>query len=67
MAEKKSNKKLSILEFPGGLVIKDLMFSLLRFKFSSWPKNFCKLETQKRKKEEREGRKEGRDHSGEMG
>lgn len=38
--KKKSNKKLSILEFPGGLVIKDPALSLLWLGFSLWPRNF---------------------------
>ena len=48
-------------------MIKDLMLSLLRFKFNFWPKNFCKLQTQKRKKEERKGGKEGKKEGREGG
>ena len=28
-------------KFPGGLVIKDMVFSLLWLRFNSWPGNFC--------------------------
>ena len=33
-------KKTKILEFPGGLAIKDLVLSLLWLRFDPWPGNF---------------------------
>ena len=39
-------------KFPGGLVVKDLMLSLLWHRFDSWPQNVCMLWAQLKKRKE---------------
>ena len=36
-------KSISVREFPGGLVVKDLVLSLLWLGFDPWCRNFCML------------------------
>ena len=42
-----------ILEFPGGLVVKDLVLLLLWLRFSPRPGNFCMLQVQPKKKKKK--------------
>lgn len=59
-----------MLEFPGGLLIKDLVLSLLEFRFSPCPGNFHMPQEwpkRKKKKERQEERQEGRQKRGKEG
>ena len=46
-----------ILEFPGGLVVKDLVLLLLWLRFSPRPGNFCMLQVQPKKKKKKKTKK----------
>ena len=51
MALGKKKKKITRqVEFLGGLVVKDLVLSLLWHRFDLWPRNFCILQAQPNKK-----------------
>ena len=44
------SKKLHTEEFPGGLAVKDSMLPLLWLEFDHWPRIFCVLQAQPKKK-----------------
>ena len=41
------------MEFPGGLVVKDSVLSLLWLGLNFWPRNFCRLWAQPKKKKKK--------------
>ena len=47
---KGSSKDTASEEFPGGLVVKDSVLSLLWLGLDPWPGNFCMLQVQLKKK-----------------
>lgn len=49
------NLKSIVLEFPGGLVAKDLVLSLLWHEFNPWPRNFCMPQVQPKKRIKKKG------------
>ena len=44
-----------MLEFPGGLVVKDLVLSVLWLGFDPWPGNFCTSRGWPKKKKKKKG------------
>ena len=56
-----ADKAERILEFPGGLAVKDSVLSLLRHWFNPWPRDICRLRAWLKEKERKKERKKERE------